>query len=419
MTRPPFPWRLILALGCGQIVSWGIQFYAFALLAPRIMAEMGWSKALVFGGFSLALLVQGLVSPAIGRQIDRHGGRGVLVIGPIVGALGVAGLALSSHPVAFLASLAVMGLGMGASLYDPVFATLGRTYGQSARRLISTLTLLGGLASTVAWPLTRLALEQTDWRTATLVMAALLVLVASPLNALALATPAPRASAPKTPAPKTSAPKTSAPETSAPAPAPDDDASEPVAADRRLLFLGLFALVIAAHGFITSALSVHLIAMLDQLGLSEREAVAAGMLIGPSQVLARLIEMAFAARIPALALGLIATGLMPLAFLIVMTLGLGPLVAALFALVYGASNGLVTIMRGVVPLALFGRRDIGRTLGLLAAPALAVKAAAPTLMALMVVGWGWSATLAICAGLALLAFAAMLAITLRLRARTP
>jgi hypothetical protein len=141
------------------------------------------------------------------------------------------------------------------------------------------------------------------------------------------------------------------------------------------------------------------------------------MLIGPAQVLARLIEMAFAARIPALALGLIATGLMPLAFLVVLTLGLGPAVAALFALVYGASNGLVTIARGVVPLALFGRRNIGRTLGLLAAPALAVKAAAPTLMALMVVIWGWPTTLVICAALALLAFGAMFAIVLCLRAR--
>jgi hypothetical protein len=400
---PRFPWRLILALGCGQIVSWGILFYAFALLAPRILAETGWSRTLVFGGFSLALLVQGLASPAIGRHIDRHGGRGVLVLGPVIGALGLVGLALSTHPLAFLASLALMGLGMAGSLYDPAFASVARAYGQGARRLISTLTLLGGLASTAAWPLTRLMLERTDWRMTTLVMAGLLVLAASPLNALALSR---RASSQPAGTPVG-------------APAAGDDASEPVAADRRLFFLGLFALVIAAHGFITSALSVHLIAMLDSLGLSEGEAVLAGMLIGPAQVLARLIEMAFAARIPALALGLIATGLMPLAFLVVLTLGLGPAVAALFALVYGASNGLVTIARGVVPLALFGRRNIGRTLGLLAAPALAVKAAAPTLMALMVVIWGWPTTLVICAALALLAFGAMAAITLHLRARTP
>jgi MFS family permease len=398
--RSPFPWRLVMALGCGQIVSWAILFYAFALLAPRIMAETGWSKTLVFGGFSLALLVQGLASPAVGRHIDRHGGRLVLVLGPVVGALGLTGLALSTGPVGFLASMAVMGLGMSASLYDPAFATIARAHGQGARRIISTLTLLGGLASTVSWPLTRLALEQLDWRTAALGMAGLLVLLGSPLNALALAVPAKAPGAP--PAPEIQ---------------PHDDPSEPIAADRRLFFLGLFALVIAAHGFITSALSVHLIAMLDQLGLSEREAVAAGMLIGPAQVLARLAEMAFAARIPALALGLIATGLMPLAFLVVTTLGLDPVVAGLFALIYGASNGLVTIARGVVPLALFGRRNIGRTLGLLAAPALAVKAAAPTLMALMVIGWGWSATLVICAALALLAFGAMIAIAVRLRAR--
>ena len=117
--RPDFPWRLILALGFGQILSWAVLFYAFALLAPRIIAETGWPKTLVFGGFSLALLVQGLVSPAIGRHVDRHGGRVVLVSGPIIGALGVTGLALSQHPLAFLASLTVMGVAMPVFTIPP------------------------------------------------------------------------------------------------------------------------------------------------------------------------------------------------------------------------------------------------------------------------------------------------------------
>src|SRR5205085_5062057 len=180
------PWRAVLVLGVTQILTWGTIFYPPVLTVPLMAAEHGWSASFAMGGFSLALLMAGLSSPMVGRLVDRHGGHRVMPAGSLLAALGLAALAFANHPVAYLAVWALLGVATAASLYDCAFATLGRIFGGAARRPITTLTLAGGLASTVSWPVTHLLTQAVGWRGSYLVYAALLALVAAPLHAFAL-----------------------------------------------------------------------------------------------------------------------------------------------------------------------------------------------------------------------------------------
>src|SRR5215208_8007827 len=168
------PWRAVLVLGITQILAWGALFYPPVLTVPLIAADRGWSIGFSMGGFSLGLLVAGLVSPRVGAAIDRHGGHVVMPIGSLIGAIGLVALVHAEHPLAYLAVWAVLGIGMAASLYDPAFATLGRIFGAAARQPITLLTLAGGFASTVGWPATHLLMASGGWRGAYYVYAALL-----------------------------------------------------------------------------------------------------------------------------------------------------------------------------------------------------------------------------------------------------
>ena len=180
------PWRAVPVLGVTQVLAWGTIFYTPVLMLPLVAAERGFSLTFAMGGFSVGLLAAGLVSPKVGRLIDRYGGHRVMPFGSLAGALGLFALAYASHPVAYYATWVLLGLALAASLYDPAFATLGRIFGARARSPITALTLIGGFASTVSWPATQFFLSLTDWRHTYLVYAALLALVAAPLHAFAL-----------------------------------------------------------------------------------------------------------------------------------------------------------------------------------------------------------------------------------------
>ena len=390
--------RTLAILSITQILDWAFLYYAFALWAPRIMQETGWSGSLVFGGYSLSLFVTGLASPFAGRLVDRHGGRLVMAAGTLVGALGLVVLALSQSEVLYFSAFSLIGLGMAGALYDPAFATLTQVSGPHARRAISTLTLAGGFASTLSWPLTLLLFGWFDWRMIALIYAGILVVLCTPLHFFGL----PRGEQrhyQNPPSPSTPA------NAAAAAPLQETRAKGP-----EWQALGLFALVIMAHGFVTSAFSVHVIHVLDQWGLGEAVAVSAGALIGPAQVIARLIELLFGRQLPALTLGLGSVALLPIAFMILMFSPHGLASAALFALFYGASNGLLTIVRGLVPLALFGPEGYGRRLGLVSGPSLAVKAIAPMMIGAVLTGYSVGMVLWIASGCAALALVAMAAL---------
>jgi MFS family permease len=372
------PWRAVPVLGVTQILAWGVIFYTPVLIVPLIADERGWSISFAMGGFSVALLVAGLIAPFVGRSIDRFGGHVTMTVGSLIGALGLVLIVRAEHPLAYLAVWMVLGAAMSASLYDSAFATLGRIFGAGARRPITALTLAGGFASTVSWPATHILIEAVGWRGTYLIYAALLACVCAPLHALAL----PRGRV----------------EAAAPA-GSDTKAPDKVLPPHGLPFI-LVASAFAAYAFVPSGLSAHLLAIFARSGIDAGTVVWIGALFGPAQVGARLIEFSFGRDLHPLWVVRFALGVLLCAFVMLAVLGMSVPVAAAFALMFGGANGLVTITRGAVPLALFGASGYGRLIGRLAGPFLAVQAAAPLVMAFVLERMSDPAALALAAAFA-------------------
>ena len=382
------PWRAVLVLGVTEILAWGAIFYPPVLTVPLIAHERGWSMTFAMGGFSLALLTAGLVSPRVGRLIDRHGGHRVMPIGSLMAALGLALIVYADHPAAYLAVWLLIGVATAAILYDPAFATLGRIFGAAARRPITALTLAGGFASTVSWPATHVLLEAVGWRGTYLVYAALLALVAAPLHAFAL------------------------PRTRATVAAPSDQsvqAPSVVLPPTGWPFL-LVAAAFAAYAFVPSGLSAHLLAIFGRAGIDAATVVAIGALFGPAQVAARICELMFARSIHPLAIARFAVALLLAAFALMALFGLTAAVAASFAVMFGMANGLLTIARGAVPLALFGAAGYGHRVGRIGGPYLVMQAIAPLALAFVAERSCDAAVLAVAAAFATIAFIAFAAV---------
>jgi MFS family permease len=355
------PWRAVSVLGVTEILSWGALFYPPVLTVPLIAADHGWSRAFTMGGFSLGLLVGGLCSRYVGASIDRLGGHVVMPIGSLIGAAGLTGLVAAGNAGVYFAVWAVLGVAMAASLYDPAFATLGRIFGAGARAPITTLTLAGGFASTVSWPATQFLIEAVGWRGCYLIYAALLAFVAAPLHAFAL-------------------PRRHAESVSRAAPAPSTERKPTALLPAHGLAFVLVVSGFAAYAFVPSALSAQLLAIFKRFGLAPDIVVAIGMLFGPAQVLARIGELSFARRLHPLWLARAAVGLLVAAFVVLALLPFSAAAAAVFAVMFGMANGLLTIARGTVPLALFGASGYGRLVGRIGGPFLTVQALAPVVV---------------------------------------
>jgi predicted MFS family arabinose efflux permease len=371
---------VVSALGITQILAWGSSYYLLAVLAQPIRQDTGWPAGWIAGGLSLGLLVAGLASPRVGRAIQERGGRPVLALSSILLALGLVTLATAPNLPVYVAAWLVMGLGMGAGLYDAAFATLGRIYGQSARRTITALTLFGGFASTVCWPLSALLVAEVGWRGACLVYAAIQLCLALPVHLLFL----PRADEAAPGAPPS-------PDVGIRNAAPSPGRSDPV-------FL-MLAAVITIGSVISATVSVHLFTILHGYGIGLSAAVALGAMVGPAQVAARAIEMAVGRRHHPIWTMAASTACV--------ALGLGalwagfPLVAPTL-LFYGAGIGLASIARGTLPLALFGARGYPAMMGRLAMPSLAAQAITPFLGAVLAERLGAQGLLGILAVLACL-----------------
>lgn len=349
-------------LGVTQILAWGALFYPPVLIMPLIAADRGWSLVFAMGGFSVGLLVAGFAAPGVGGAIDRYGGHIVMPFGSLLGAAGLVLLVYATHPAAYIAVWILLGIAIAASLYDPAFATLGRIFGAAARRPITALTLMGGFASTFSWPVTQFLLQRTDWRGTYLVFAALLAFVAAPLHAFLL--------------PRTHAGQKSHADPNAELP------SSPLPA-KGWPFL-LVASGFAIYAFVPSGLSAHLLAIFQRHGIDASTVVLIGALFGPAQVGARVCEMIFARNTHPLYVARIALGIMLFGFGLLAVFSLSVTVAIVFAILFGAANGLITITRGAVPLALFGAAGYGRVLGRIAKPFQTMQAVAPLVLAFVV-----------------------------------
>lgn len=381
--------RVVLCLGLSQLVSWGITYYLIGGFGDVMAADLGWSRDLVYGGFALSLLVMALASSPAGRFIDRCGGRAAMTAGSLLNALGCAALAgCHSLPVYGLA-WACLGLGMRLTLYDAAFAALARIDGPRARASMSQITLLGGLASTVFWPLGSMLQADYGWRIALMVYAGC-ALATIPLH---LALPGRAVAAGHA--------------------AGDAGASAALAATPcRIAVAGvLYAALMSMTNFLSAGISAHMIGMLAQLGMAASTAVWIAALRGVGQSAARACEVLFGRRLHPLALNLAACSLLPLAFAAAFGGGASRAAAIAFSVLYGACNGILTITRGTLPLVLFDHRGYGAFVGRLIAPGFVLSAAAPLAYALAMDRFGERGGLYLSLGLAV----AMLAVALALR----
>ncbi|WP_305669459.1 MFS transporter [Falsiroseomonas sp.] len=382
---PPGARRVVFALGTTQTLAWASTYYLPAILAAPMAREFGLSTAWVFGAFSAALVLSALAGPAVGRVIDAKGGRGMLTASNLVLGAGLLGMGLAGDAWTMAAAWLVLGLGMAMGLYDAAFATLAGLYGRAARGPITGITLIAGFASTVGWPLSALLEETVGWRGACFAWAALHLLVALPLNRLLV---------PKAPPPERQSAVT------APAEIPSTGR----------MTMPLLAYVFAASWFIAGAMAAHLPAMLQAAGATAAAAVAAGALIGPAQVAARVAEFGLLRRFHPLVSARLAMLGHPLGALALLLVG-GPAAAAAaaaFAVLHGMGNGVMTIAKGTLPLAVFGPGGYGARQGLLGAPARLLQAASPFLFGLMLERGGVQLALSVTSVLALTGCLALL-----------
>jgi MFS family permease len=361
----------VVALGITQITAWGTSYYCLGVLAGPISRDTGWSRGFVFLGFTVALLAMGLVSSSVGRAIDRRGGRAVMTLGTVLVSVGLFALAHVRHQAVYLAVWAFLGVGMRLCLYDAAFAAVVQVAPSRGRKAISYLTLFGAFASSVFWVIGHALDEHVGWRQTLGVFALINLAVCLPLHWFGLA----RRESDRHAAPA-----------GGPVSSPD---GPPLDGTTRSIAIALFALIMSLNGFVFGVVSVQLVPLLEAAGLATAAAVWVASLKGVAQFGGRVVEILFARNLRAITVGRIAIGILPaaLALLLVGTSSVTLIVA--FTLVMGASQGVLTIVRGAVPLALFGAKGYGAVLGLIATPVLVVNAAAPTVFAWIVDRWGW------------------------------
>nr|WP_255469261.1 MFS transporter [Achromobacter sp. UMC46] len=382
-------------MGLTQLVGWGVTFYLIGALGPAMAADLGWSPAAVYGGFSAAIVTMALVSPVAGMAVDRWGGHRVMPVGAVIAAAGCAVLATAHAVAVYYLAWLLLGVGMRLCLYDAAFASLARAAGPTARRPMSQITLFGGLASTVMWPVGHALSEWLGWRGAVLVYAAL-ALSTLPLY---LALPRQRYAASAAAAPR------------------HTDGLARTVYERRLAG-ALYAVMAMLTNFLAAGNAAHLISLLSGLGLATAAAVSVAALWGVGQFTARLADVALGSRLHPLTLTLAVSALFPLCFLLTL-LSRGNLYAtAAYALVYGACNGLMTIARGTLPLALFDFRSYGTLVGTLLIPSFLLTATAPVAYAHVIEQHGARAAMGLSAGLAAAILAAAFALRWRFIART-
>jgi MFS family permease len=367
----------IVILGSTQTLAWASSYYLPAVLADAIAHDTGVSTNWLFGIFSASLIISALLGPRMGRMSDAGGGNRMLAGSNLLFTAGLALLAFAHSLPMLVAAWLVLGVAMGFGLYDAAFAVLGRIYGTNARGAITGITLLAGFASTIGWPLTSWGAATIGWRDTCLAWAALHLFIALPLNYWALPRPAVTAADKKV-------------------------MDKPVPIDRPMILLGF---AFAAAWIVTAAMAAHFPRILEATGASHAQAIAAGALIGPAQVGARMIEASVLARFHPLVSARLATLTHPVGVAAILAAG-GGVASSAFAVLHGSGNGVITIARGTVPLAIFGPENYGYRLGILGMPARFLSAAAPLGFSFLI-DWLGGDVLLVSAALSLSACAAL------------
>lgn len=360
---------VIVGLGVAQTLAWGSTYYLPAILAEPMANELSTSSGIVFTAFSVALIVSAIFGPAVGARIDRLGGRLVLTVSSPIFAVGLITLGLSANVGMMFAGWVILGIGMSMGLYEAAFATLTGLYGRQARRAITGITLIAGLASTICWPISAFIEHAANWRMACFFWAALHITLGLLLNWFLV--PAAPAQTSGTQHRNSNSPAHFGPHSKA---------------------MLLLAFAFSVTWFLSTAMAAHLPNLLQQAGASQATAIAAAALIGPAQVLGRILEFGVLQRFhPLLAARLAMLG-HPIGAIAVLSFGAPA--AYVFAILHGAGNGILTIAKGTLPLAIFGPDGYGRRQGILMVPARFAQAGAPLIFVLLMDRYGAQALLA-------------------------
>jgi MFS family permease len=388
---------IIVALGTTQTLAWASSYYLPAILADPIGRDLGVSSNWIFAAFSGALVISALLGPRVGRQIDLVGGRSVLSMSNLLLAAGLTLLGFTYSIPVLIVAWFLLGVGMGFGLYDAAFAALGRIYGEAARRSITGITLIAGFASTVGWPLTAWGLQTIGWRETCFAWALAHILIGLPINFFML--PAVKGAKAAVGGAGGRKKKTPTERSGCGAAA----ATKPhIPIDRTMVLL---AFTFAAAWTVTGAMAAHMPRILEAAGATTVQAVAAGALFGPAQVVARIIEASFFSRYHPLLSTRLACLTHPIGAAILALAG--GAASSAFAIFFGLGNGILTIARGTLPLAIFGPKNYGYRLGIIGAPARMAQAAAPLAFGLLIDAMG-SRVLIVSSALSLSALLALL-----------
>ncbi|MBB4232298.1 arsenite efflux MFS transporter ArsK [Rhizobium mongolense] len=379
MTEPP-PIAVIIALGITQIIGYGTLYYSFSILAPDMSRDLGWPSEAVFGALSAALLIGGLMAPALGKWIDRFGAGRIMMAGSVIAAAALVACALAPGKISFVAALIGIEAASNLVQYGAAFALLVQIRPQAAQRSITYLTLIGGFASTIFWPITTMLHAEMSWQHVYLVFAGLNLVICLPIHAvLSRQMHRNRARSGKA--------------------SPARRAEGTLAASARRIGFVLMALSFSLQSLVSSAILVHMVPLLSGLGLGATAALV-GTFFGPSQVLSRFTNMLFGVNLPPLKLAIIAATLMSSAVFLLIPTAPSIAGAIAFAVVFGLGNGLFSIVTGTLPLLLFGSDGYGKMQGRVMAARLIVSAVAPFALAYLIgsIGVVWSLALTSAAG---------------------
>lgn len=376
---------VIVALGVTQIIGYGALYYAYAVLAPYIAADFRVSESALFGALSAGLLLGGITAPSFGRWIDRYGAAAVMAAGSAAVSGLLALLALAPGFWSFAALIVLIEIVSFTVLYDAAFAVLARYAPRNPRTAITKLTLIAGFASTLFWPLTGWLAEALGWRASYAIFAALNIAVAFPLHLWIFRRKAPGQDIDS----ETGSLRNASFRISG-------------AAARRAFWL--VGIGFALSGMAISAMGVHMVPILLARGQGDA-AYAVAMAMGPAQVLIRVVDATLWRRLHPVGVALISAAVLPLAMVCLLLPGSGLVLGLAFAVLMGTGGGLSSIVRGSVPVSLFGTGGLGERLGQLAAMRNVLGASAPFLFAWSTAAIGIDRTLGLTIGIATAGFA--------------
>jgi MFS family permease len=356
---------ITIRIGITATIGYGTLYYSLAVFAPVISLEFGVSIDVFFAIFAVGLFLGGLFAPLVGQRIDRVGARRVMTAGSVVAAAALLLMSAAPNLWTFAAAIIVLEVAGTMVLYEAAFAGLTQIYRQDARRHITSVTLIGGFASTVFWPVTQMLVSEFGWRETCLFFAALHLVICVPLHWKSLAR-------------------------ARPVQVKNLDFPSEITAENVLLgparrrAIWLYGFAICVSGITFAAIPVHILLILQSEGVAARSAALVAMVIGPAQVVARLVEMTAESRFTSLMTGRICLSALPVSFLVLMIPGGTVWTAILFAILYGISQGLSNIVRGKVPLHLFGSEGFGTLVGRITGIRFALNAGAPFAFAFLV-----------------------------------